>query len=137
MAPSYLDNVSVENFTMDANLPHSTILRVITLCVCLCSFYGQDGPFLEFFVLFIVVVVVVIVVSSHLLGMDWSVVMSLGTIICLPERGAGVGGLSFVQLSPLILCHRRRDHSRGELPICKRLVCPNTYGHHYLTFRQY
>ena len=64
--------------------------------------------------------------------MFWSVIIPLETIICLPERGSGMGGVSFVRLSPLIFCHFRREHSCGELPIWKGLVCHNPSEHHYL-----
>ena len=83
---------------MAFNSSQPTLLCVITLCVCLSSLYDQDVPFLDFFVLFFVVVVAVIVVKNHLLGMDWSVVIPLDTIICLPTRGAGVGRVSFLRL---------------------------------------
>ena len=90
---SYLGNVSVATVTMAAKSPQPTILCVITLCVCLSSLYYQDVPFLDFVVLFVIVVVAVIVVGSQIWGMDWSVVIPLGTIICLLARGAGVGGV--------------------------------------------
>ena len=102
---------------MAVNSPQPTILCVITLCVFLSSLYDQYVPFLDFFVLFVVIVATVIVVGNHLLVMYWSFVIHLGTIICLPDRVAVVGGVSFVRLSPLILRHFRRAHSRGELPI--------------------
>ena len=96
MTPSYLGNVSFETVTMAVNSPQPTLSCVISLCVCLYSLYDQDVSFIDFFVLFVVVVVAVIVVDNHLLGMDWSVVIPLGTLVYLPTRGAGVGGLSFV-----------------------------------------
>ena len=139
MTPTYLGNVSVATVNMYVISPEPNILCVITLCVCLCILYNQDVPFLEFFVLFVVVVVVVvvaaIVIKNHLLGMDWLVAIPLGTIICLPERGEGVGGVSFVRLSPLICCHFCHAHSRGELLIWKGLVCRNPSGHYYLPTR--
>ena len=81
---------------MAVNSPQPTLLCVIILCVCLSSLYDQDVPFLNFAVLFVIVVVAVIVVGNHLFGIDWSVAIPLGTIICLPGRGAGVVGVSFV-----------------------------------------
>ena len=83
---------------MDVKSPQPTLLCVITLYVCLSSLNDQDVPFLEFVVLFAasVVVVVVIVVGNQLLGMGWSVILPLETIICLLDRGSGVGGVSFV-----------------------------------------
>ena len=103
---------------MAVNSPQPTLLCVIILCVCLSRLYDQDVPFLDFVVLFIIVVVVtVIVVGNHLLGIDWSVVIPLGTAPYLPARGVDVDGVSFVRLSPIILCHRRCAHSRGEFPI--------------------
>ena len=110
--PSYIGNVSVATVTMAINSLQATLLCVITLCVCLSSLYYQDVPFLDYVYLF-VVVVLVIFVGIHLLEMDWSVVITQGTIIYLRERGAGVCGVSFVRLSPLISCHRRRAHSSG------------------------
>ena len=136
LIPSYFGNVSFATVTMAANSPQPTLFCVITLCVWLSSLYDQDVPFLDFVVLFIVVFVAVIVVGNHLLGMDWSVVIPLGTIICLPERGAGVGGVPFVRLSPRILRHRRCTHIRGESPIWKGLVCRNPSGHHCLPFQR-
>ena len=104
------------------------------MCVCLSSLYDQDVLFLAFVVLSVVgVVVSVIVVSNQLLGMDWSVVTSLGTIIWLSERGLDVGGLSFMWLSPLIRHHHCCAHSRGELSIWKGLVFLIPSGHHCLT----
>ena len=117
---------------MDVNSPQPTILHVIKFCVWLSSLYDQDLPFLDYVNLFIAVVAVFIVVGNHLLKMDWSVVIPQGNIICIPVRGSGVGGVSFVQLSPLIYCHRCSAHSRGKSPICKGLVCRNPSGHHYL-----
>ena len=64
--PSYLGNLSVASVAMSVNSLQPTILCVITLCVYLSSLYGQDVPFLDFFVLFVVVVVAVIVVRNHL-----------------------------------------------------------------------
>ena len=43
-----------------------------------------------------------------------------------------MGGVSFFQLSPIIRCHHRRNHSPGESPTWKELVCRNPSGHHYL-----
>ena len=96
LTPSYSGNVSFSTVTMAVNSPQPTILCVITLCVFLSSLYDQDIPFLDFFVLFVIIVVAVIVVRNHLLGMDWSVVIPMDTIISLPERRVGVGGVSFV-----------------------------------------
>ena len=56
--PSYLGNVSFATFTMAVNLPQTTLLCVITLCVWLFSLYDQDLPFLDFVVLSVVVFVV-------------------------------------------------------------------------------
>ena len=136
LTPIYLGNVSVATVTMGVNSPQPTLFFVITLCVFLYRVYNQDVLLLDFVVLLIVVVFVVIVLGSHLLGMDWSVVLPLGAIICLPERGASVGGVSSVQLSLLILLHPRCDHSRGESPILKVWVCRKPFGRHYLRFRQ-
>ena len=97
MTPSYLGNAFFAAVTMAVNSPQPTLLCVITLCVCLSSLYDQNFPSLDFVILF-VVVVAVIVVANHLLGMDWSVLIHMGTIICLLTRGAGVGGVSFVRL---------------------------------------
>ena len=118
LTPSYLGSVSFATVIMAVNSPQPTLLCVITLCVCLSIIYNQDVPFLDFFVSFVVAVVVaVIVVRNQLLGLDWLVVIPLGTIICLPERGAAMVGVSFVQISPLILRHPHHSHSRGESPI--------------------
>ena len=133
LTPSYLCNVSVATVTMAVNSPEPTLLCVIALCVCLSSLYYQYVPFLDFVVLFVIAVVAVIVVWNYLLGMDWSVVIPLGTIIFLSARGADVDGVSFVRLSPLIHHYCCRAHSRRELPIWKGLVCRNPSGHHYLT----
>ena len=65
---------------MDVNSPQPTILCVVKFCVFLSILYDQDSPFLEFVVLLVVVVVSVIVVGNQLLGMDWSVLIPLGTI---------------------------------------------------------
>ena len=97
MTPSYLGNAFFAAVTMAVNSPQPTLLCVITLCVCLYSLYDQNFPSLDFVILF-VVVVAVIVVANQLLGMDWSVLIHMGTIIYLLARGAGVGGVSFVQL---------------------------------------
>ena len=56
----------------------------------------------------------------------------MGTIICLPERGAGVGGVSFVRLLSPIFRHLRCAHSGGKSLIWKGLVCCSPSGHHYL-----
>ena len=121
---------------MTTNWLQPNLLRVITLCVWLSSLYDQYVPFLEFVFLFVVVVVAVIFFGNHLLWMDLSVVIPQGTIVCLPMRGSGVVGVSFVRLSPLILFHRRCAHSHGESPIWKGLVCCITSRHHYLPFRR-
>ena len=96
--PQLLINVSVATVTMAVNSPEPTLLCVIMFCICLYSLYNQDASFRDFFVLFVIVVVAVIVVGNHLLGMDWLVVIPLGTIIYLQAGGAGVGGVSFVRL---------------------------------------
>ena len=57
-----------------------------------------ECPLRNFLLLFVVVVVsVLIVVRNRLSGIDWYVVIPLGTIICLPEVGAGVGGSYFAE----------------------------------------
>ena len=134
LTPSYLRNVSVATVTMAINSLQSTLSCVIKLCV-FTILYDQYTPFLDFFVLFVVVVVAtVIVVGNNLLVIYWSVILPLGTIICLPEIEAGVYGVSVVWLSPLIFrhFHCHRAHSRGELPIWKGLVFHNPSGPHYL-----
>ena len=78
---------------MAVNSPQPNLFCVITLCVCLSSLYEQYFPLLEIIVLFVVIVVAAIVVGDHILGMDWSVVIPLGTIICLKSIGEGVGGV--------------------------------------------
>ena len=133
LTPSYLGSVNVATVIMAVNSPEPTLLCIITLCVFLSSLYDQDVPFLELFVFFVVVVVAVTVVGNHLRGIDWWVIIALGTTICLPARVAGVGGVSFVQISTLICCYCRRAHIRGGLPIWKVLVCRNPSGHHYTT----
>ena len=131
--PSYLGNLSVATVTMDVISLQPTLLCVITLCVFLSIIYDQDVPFLEFVILFIVVVFLAfIVVGNHLLRMDWLVVIPMGNIICLPARGAGVCGVSFVRLSPIIPRRICCAHSCGESPIWKGLVCRNLSGNHYL-----
>ena len=114
---------------MAVNSPEPTLL-----CVCLSSFYNQDVPLLDFIVLFVVIVVVVIVVSNHLLKMDWLVVIPLGTIICIPERGADVSEVSFVRLLTNILRFCFCALSCGESPIYKGLVCHSPSGHYHLPF---
>ena len=81
---------------MAVKSPQPTFFFVITLCVCLHSLYKKDAPFLEVVVLFVFIIVAVIVFGNHLLGMYWSVVIPLGTIICLLAIGPGVGGVSLV-----------------------------------------
>ena len=80
---------------MAVNSPQPTLFCVIIVCVCLFSLYDQYPPLLVFAVI-LVIVVAVIVFGYHLLGIDCLVNIALGTIICLPERGAGMGGMSFV-----------------------------------------
>ena len=126
---------------MAVNSPQPTLLCVIIFCVFLSILYDQDVPFLDFVVLFVFVVVVAvvaafIVIMNHLLGIYWSVLIPLGTIICLTARGAGVVGVSRLRLLPLILWSFRRAHSCGESPIWKVLVCRNPSGHHYLPFQR-
>ena len=132
LTPSYLGNVSVATVTMAVNSPEPTILCFIMLCVCLSSLYDQYFPFLLFFVLFVIILAVVIAIRNHLLGMYWLVVIPLVTIISLPVGESGVGGVSFVQLSPLIRRHNRLVRSRQESPIWKGLVCCNNSGHYRL-----
>ena len=112
MTPSYLGNVSVATVTMALNSLQPTLLCVIILCVFLSSLYNQDVPFLDFVVLF-VVVAALIVIGSHLLGMNWLAVISMRTIICILERGASVGGVSFVQISTLMIRHCCCTHNHG------------------------
>ena len=121
---------------MTVNSPQPNMWCVITLCVCLSILYDQYFPFLDFVVLFVVVIVAFIVFGNHLLVMDWSVVIPLGTTICLPYRGAGVVGVSFVRILPLTIFYLRRAHSHGELHIWKGLICRNLSGYHYLPLRR-
>ena len=103
------------------------------LYVCLFILYDQDDPFLDLFFLFVVIVVVAFIVfRNHLLGMDWLVVIPLGTITCLPEGGEGVDVVSFVKFSPLIRCHCCWARSSQELPIWEILVCRNPCGHYHM-----
>ena len=51
----------------------------------------------NFHLLFVVIFVAIIVVVNCISGRDCYVVINLVTIICLPEGGAGVVGVYFVE----------------------------------------
>ena len=57
----------------------------------------MECPLCEYLLLSVVIVVAFIVGGNCLSGRDWYVVISLGTIICLSEGGAG-DRVSFVRL---------------------------------------
>ena len=115
LTPSYLGNVCFATVTMVVNSLQPTILCVITFYVFLSSLYDQYVPVLDSVVLFVVIVVVIIFVRHHLLGMDWSVVMSMDTIICFQVRGAGMGGVCG---DPWHRRCRRRCHRSGRRRQC-------------------
>ena len=76
------------------NCHHGRQLTTTQYIVCYyIALYDQDASLLDFFAVFVVVVVTVIVFGNHLLGMDWLVVIPLGTIICLQARELGVDGV--------------------------------------------
>ena len=60
-----------------------------------------ECPLCNFHLSFVNIVVALMVTGNCLSGRDWYVVIPLGTIICLPEGEAGMGGVYF---AAFILC---------------------------------
>ena len=117
---------------MYVNSPEPTILCVITFCVWLSIHYDQDVPSLECVVFFFVVAVALIVAGNWLLGRDAWVVITLGTFICLPAGGVGVGGVSFAWFyCPIFRCPCCA-HSTWESPFGKVWVGCNLSRHYHL-----